>query len=171
MRISECPLIVWENRFDKSVGNSALRKYSRPNGKHKISNSDGGKFKVNYSKENDYEAWCVLYDDFVDKIGLDKEFVNYLQQIKLLIELKDKFIQSQVIRDGLEYHDRSIKNQIRRVESAIKSYENQAVKQQTITDVLIQLWKGEKLHIKKQDLTVLEYFKLIKSYNNQQKAA
>jgi len=146
--ISECPLTAWEQSFKK--GYSAIRK-----------NLEG----FEYSDKLDYDAWDNLYIDWQNNVTQDKAFELYQKNISRLNDLYTKFIQSQkenkVGNFTVIVRDRSIINQIRRIEAEVKNYEKNLGKGQTINQTVLMLSRIEGRHINKRDLTVQDYFDLI----------
>lgn len=167
LQISKCPLEAWEGRFTE--GNKSIRKHGKrtKRGRIFVFFTRG----IWYRKKKDYEAWCTLFDDFRNIIGLEPDFISYIENKHVLQEAQIRFIKSSVKRkvDG-EYiyiRDRKILNTIKRLKAEIELFENaNSGKQKTVTEILVSLYRGEKLqYLHKRNLTVEEYFTLIKSFN------
>lgn len=163
LKVSKCPLEAWEDRFTE--GDKAIRKHHKTTrlGKLVLWVFKG----IRYKDRNDYEAWCVLFDDFRDKIGLDEDFEEYINNMYALQEAQTAFILSQVTRDKVEVRDRRHLNLVNKLKAKIRVFEeSQSGKNNTVTQVLISLYRGEKLQLlDKRNLTVEQYFTLIRSFN------
>ena len=144
LTISECPLVAWEKRFKK--------------GNHEIRKPD---VEYNYTDQSDYDAWDKLYIDWEENVKQDPSFLEYQSNIELLNKLLLRFLKSEVYRQGITIRDRSIRNEIRRVKALITKYEKNLGQGQTINQTLQILSKNQGYHIRKNDLTVEDYFDLI----------
>ena len=113
--VSSCPLSVWEARYDR--GNSHLLKKPRKEKKKLNAKRDMN------NKLRDYEAWDVLFKTFVEKVGLEKEFKDYILLIVRLVQTQDKYIQSEKVVEGVTIADRKILGEINRIKMEIAKYE------------------------------------------------
>ena len=148
LEISDCPMSVWRKRFDK--GDIALRK------------TDNKKL----TDKTDFEAWDILFTDFVDKVGLDETFKGYLDNIQQLIAEQAKFILSEKIdRYGTTLRDRFILNKIKYLEALIQDFEKQGnTDKVTIPKMLNKLSKMQGVYLKEEEVMVDRYFEMIKDY-------
>ena len=147
LTICECPLIAWEKRYKgKGLNNAAIRK-------------EGAKF--NYTEESDYEAWDVLFIDWQQRVKQSPDFLDYQSNIKQYNNLMLRYLKSVAKKNGCTIRDRSILNEIRRVEGAILKYEKNVGKGETINQTLQKISKNQGYHLSKKDLTVEDYFDLI----------
>lgn len=164
LTISECPLVCWENRFEQ--GYSAIRKYTETDENSNLIHPKTGKLikGINYSPELDYEAWSVLYEQFISKVPQDVDFVQYMSHIKMLIDAQYDYIVSKTEKGVLEFRVRRHLNRIRLLKAHIESYEKTMVKGKTINQVLMDLSKEQGYQIRKSDLSVEDYFDLIEKY-------
>jgi hypothetical protein len=139
---------VWRKRFDK--GDIALRK------------TDNKKL----TDKTDFEAWDLLFTDFVDKVGLDETFKGYLDNIQQLIAEQAKFILSEKIdRYGTTLRDRFILNKIKYLEALIQDFEKQGnTDKVTIPKMLNKLSKMQGVYLKEEEVMVDRYFEMIKDY-------
>jgi hypothetical protein len=139
---------VWRKRFDK--GDIALRK------------TDNKKL----TDKTDFEAWDILFTDFVDKVGLDESFKGYLGNIQQLIAEQAKFILSEKIdRYGTTLRDRFILNKIKYLEALIQDFEKQGnTDKVTIPKMLNKLSKMQGVYLKEEEVMVDRYFEMIKDY-------
>jgi hypothetical protein len=139
LTIDECPLKNWrlanEDQFDW------LRK----------------KVKVKFTREEDLQAWEILYNDFIAKVGLNPEFKDYLELVKLKIEAINEFIQNR---------KRFILNEIQRLDNELKQYQKSGQKGLTIQEILPLMTKHYGTIFREKDLTVLEYFDHLKQLQN-----
>ena len=127
--------------------------------------------RIRYNVNTDYEAWCILFDDFRKIIGLDPDFIKYIEDKNALQQAQIRFIKGKKI-NGRYVRDRKILNTIKRLQIEIDLFEQENTgEKRTITSVLVALYRGEKLPLlHKRDLTVEVYFTLIKSDNSKQAA-
>jgi hypothetical protein len=105
-------------------------------------------------KESDLKAWEMLYNNFLEKIGLSEDFKRYIELIKEKIELTNEYIQTR---------ERFKLNDINQIDAELLAYQKTAGKGLTIDEVLPRLTDRYKVHFRERDLTVLEYFNLIKN--------
>lgn len=139
---------VWRKRFDK--GDIELRKT-----KNKKLDSD-----------SDFEAWNILFTDFVSKIGLDDSFKSYLDNVKQLIEEQAKYVLSEKTNaDGVVLRDRFILNKIKYLKSQINEFEKQGNTQKiTVAKMLNKLEKMQGVPLRDKEVMVDRYFELINDY-------
>jgi hypothetical protein len=138
---------VWRKRFEK--GDSELRKTNKGN------------------EALDFEAWDILFSDFVKKIGLDPDFESYLENIKTRINEQNRYIQStKKDQYGTIIRDRSILNRIKYLDALIQDFEKTGSKEKTtISQMLNRLSKMQGGAFLAEDaVTVERYFDLIKDY-------
>lgn len=109
--------------------------------------------------ENDVKAWEILYNDFIKQIGLTKEFSEYLSLIKAKIEAQLAFLESE--KNG--FRDRFLLNEIEYLTSEIEKFHQDGGKGLTIIETLVQLSKEQGYHLKETEVTVLEYFTILRS--------
>jgi hypothetical protein len=104
--------------------------------------------------EQDLQAWEDLYNDFIQKIGLSQEFEEFINLMKEKVEAINVFIQTR---------ERFKLNRIDQIDAELLVYRQTAGKGLTIEQVLPRLTDRYKVHFRERDLTVLEYFNLIKN--------
>ena len=155
LKISDCPLTAWERRFKE--GYSSIR---RPDFKEDES----------LNEETDYDAWNLLFIDWQENVKQDPSFEEYMMNLKSLNDYYDMYLRSQQNRGAHVVRNRAILNTIRRLEGMVERYEKNLGKGQTINQTLVILSKVQGYHIKKQELTVQEYFDIIEINNEQNKA-
>jgi len=141
LKVDDCPLYAWRKAHDGDL--TALRK-------------KGG------NKESDSKAFDELYKDFIAKIGFSKEFKEYLDLIQRKTELQFQYMESE--KNGIR--NRFLLNKINAVLVKLEKYQNLEVSKQTITSVLLKLGKMQGYHIKEREITILEYYELIKDYTD-----
>ena len=139
---------VWRKRFE--YGDKELRKTTNK--------------KLN--ERTDFEAWNILFSQFVEKIGLDDAFKSYLDNVKKLIAEQAKFILSQKKdRYGTDIRNRFILNRIKYLQTLIDKFEKQGnSKSVTIPQMLNKLSKFQQTYLREEDVTVERYFEMIKDY-------
>lgn len=144
---------VWRKRFDK--GDIALRK------------TDNKKL----TDKTDFEAWDILFIDFVNKVGLDSSFEDYLKKLVERIGMVAQYIQTKKTIEGVQISDRFILNRIKYLESQIAAFEKTGSTEKiTIPQMLGKLGKMQGYKVSENETTVLEYFELIKEYKQWVKA-
>ena len=165
LNVSECPLTAWEKRFKE--GDGSIRKHGKRTklGRIVVFLTKG----IRYRSKNDYDAWCVLFDDFVEVIGLEKDFIDYIDNKRMLQAAQIAFLKSTVKREGIEVRNRKHLNLVRKLKAKVDKFEKlNSGQHKTVTQILVALYRGEKLpFLHKGDLTVEEYFSIIKSDNKQ----
>ena len=148
--VDECPLKTWRKCYED--GYSSIRKDSK------------------YGDEkSDYEAYDKLYKTFVERIGHDKDFQSYLENIKAYNLALIDYIKSQRTVDGAVIHDRKKRNKINVLKAKLERFEKDGDDTVSIAKTLNRLSKMQGVTIKESDLTVLRYFELIKDFKQWQK--
>lgn len=150
--VSSCPLDVWEACHDRGYHN--LRKKRK-----KLSDKNEAKQKI-----IDYDAWDILFKDFVDKIGLQPEFKDYILLVERLVNVQEKYMNSAVEIDGITIRDRKILNEINRIKLEISNYEKSGSKSESIGDQLLRFLPMTKVKLNKKELTVADFFGLRKQF-------
>jgi hypothetical protein len=135
LTVDLCPLRSW--RLANEGDLTALR----------VNQSDG-------TPEQDLTAWEDLYNDFIQKVGLSQEFEEFINLMKEKVEAINDFIQTR---------ERFKLNRIEQIDAELLVYRQTAGKGLTIEQVLPRLTDRYKVHFRERDLTVLEYFNLIKN--------
>jgi hypothetical protein len=135
LTVDLCPLRSW--RLANEGDLTALR----------VNQSDG-------TPEQDLTAWEDLYNDFIQKVGLSQEFEEFINLMKEKVEAINDFIQTR---------ERFKLNRIEQIDAELIVYRQTAGKGLTIEQVLPRLTDRYKVHFRERDLTVLEYFNLIKN--------
>lgn len=146
LTVDECPLRVW--RLCHEGDFTALRK---------------DKKGVKHTKEEDNEAWNTLYNDFIKKIGLSPEFLEYLELIKEKLDAQFDFVESY---QATGKRDRFILNKIKMLQAQIEQYQQTGKSGLSMAATLVRLSKMQGYHIKESDISVIEYFELLKIYND-----
>jgi hypothetical protein len=139
---------VWRKRFEN--GDKELRKTKNK----KLNNT------------TDFEAWDILFSDFVEKVGLDDSFKSYLNNVQSLIAEQARYILSEKKdRYGTIIRDRFILNKIKYLQALIEDFEKQGNNEKvTIPQMLNKLSKMQQTYLKEEDVTVDRYFAMIKDY-------
>ena len=111
--------------------------------------------------EDDLKAWEIIYNDFINKIGLDPKFIGYLDLLEERAKRCLEFIQS--LNEGKR--NRFLINEVNRLNLEIKSFEERGTKKATSkTSILNSLSKMQGYRINPKETTTIEYFTLIKDY-------
>lgn len=142
LKIDECPLKAWRKANEHDF--THLRKGKQGN------------------ETDDFKAWELLYNDFIRVIGLTPEFEQYLQLIKDKIEAIKQYLNS--VKNGMR--DRFLLNRINILDGQIQQFNQTGGKGLTIAEILPKLSKMQGYHIKETEITVLDYFNLLKEYQN-----
>jgi len=139
-----------ENWFECSDGNL---EYSRKN------------LEVGNSKE-DAKAWEIIYNDFLDKIGLSDDFMRYIELIKSKALKQLKFVES--IKNG--QRNRFILNEIREITARIKNYEKTlSIGGMDKYELLSHLSEMQGYRIDPLTTKTIEYFKMIDKFKKRNK--
>lgn len=148
LAISDCPISAWRKRFE--YGDKELRRTENT--------------KLN--DVTDFEAWNILFSDFVEKIGLDKDFEAYLDNVQSLIAEQAKYILSKKKdRYGTIIRDRFILNKVKYYQALVDEFEKQGNTDKiTVPQMLNKLSKMQQTYLKEEDVTVDRYFAMIKDY-------
>lgn len=109
----------------------------------------------NGSESQDKEAWEVLFNDFIKKVGLGDEYNDYISLLKERANLQ---------LDYLENRNRRILNEINLLTNEIESYKKRikSDSEGSITKTLNFLSKKQGYQIDIRKITTLAYFELIK---------
>jgi hypothetical protein len=140
LTVDECPLKAWRK------GNEGDFKHIRKD------------FKVGNDK-NDAKAWEMLYNDYIQVIGLSQDFILYLELKKAKINALNDFIQS----DLNGKRNRFLLNKINIIDAQIRELESKSCVGMTILDAFPIISKVNGFHLKEKDLTVLEYHNYLKT--------
>jgi len=179
--VDECPLKAWRKCYED--GYSSIRKELVVKQKKAtiwtriielffidiIIRMIKNKIKPKQNKFTDYEAYNILYKTFVQRIGHDKDFQSYLDNIKAYNLALVDYINSRRIVNGVEIHDRKKRNKINVLKAKIERFEKNGDDTVSIAKTLNRLSKMQGVTIKESDLTVLRYFELIKDFKQWQK--
>lgn len=141
--VDECPLKAWRKANE---GDTTWLRIDRNIGDTKA----------------DSEAWSELYKDFIRVIGLNPEFKEYLDLLHEKMELQFEYLESK--SNGIR--NRFLLNRIKLLDAEIKKYHDSAGKGLTMQQVLMRLSQSQGYHINEKDITVLDYFTLLKDFNN-----
>ena len=141
LTVEECPLISWRKANDGDL--VALRRD-----------------KGNGNEIDDQNAWEILYNDFIREFGLNQDFKDYLELVQEKIRVTNEFIQTR---------NRWLLNDIGRLEHEISQFNKTAGKGLTIDEILPKMTKYFGVHLRERDLTVREYFKYLKEFQDGRK--
>lgn len=116
------------------------------------------------TKAEDKKAWEILYNDFINLIGLDESFVRYIELLKSRALKQLEFVEG--IKDGKR--DRKLMNSIREITARITAY------QKTLSlggsdkyEILNALEKMQGYQIDTTKMKTIQYFKLIDKLKKQ----
>lgn len=114
------------------------------------------------STERDGEVWVMLYDQFLDRFGIDERLELYLNLKVQLTKLRCLWIQT---------GDDMILNQIAIEEINLKNLDPTKTEGMTTDQCLVHLSKWLGYHVKKKDITIVEFKNLMNEYGraNQEK--
>lgn len=157
LKVSDCPIRVWRTRYEE--GNSVLRKQKN--------NFWLRFFRLiftfrRYSTAKDEYAWEILFTDFSNRIGLDDDFVRYIEVVQRLVDLRYKYLKSLVNFQGSDIRNRKFLNQIYLLELEKEKLEKQGQTKLTSTEILEEITKAQGVLRNEDNTTVLQYFTLIK---------
>jgi hypothetical protein len=157
LTVGDCPIRVWRTRYED--GNSVLRK--------RKNNFWRRFFRLiltfrRYSTAKDEYAWEILFTDFSNRIGLDDDFVRYIEVVQRLVDLRYKYLKSLVKFQGSDIRNRKFLNQIHLLELEKEKLEKQGQTKLTSTEILEEITKAQGVLRNEDNTTVLQYFTLIK---------
>ncbi len=161
LKVSECPMDVWENCFQDGYHNlrrGVLNESMLGRFVLKVK----GLFYKQISPQSDYDAWDEIFKDFIRRIGLDPRFEKYINNTKKLIDLQYEFVMSEIKREGAMVRDRKLLNRIKMLMAELTKFEKSGNSNGvTVDGMLVKLSKVQGYKIKKKETTVEEYFALI----------
>jgi len=137
-----------ENWFECSDGNLEFTRINQEQG----------------TKADDKKAWEEIYNSFIQLIGLDENFIRYIDLLKSRALKQLEFVEG--IKDGKR--DRKLMNGIREISARITAYEK------TLSfggsdryELLQHLGKMQGYRIDPLTTKTIEYFKLIDKLKKQ----
>lgn len=109
--------------------------------------------------EDDKTAFNTVFDDFIKKVGLGEDYEEYIQ-----LHVR----RSQLNIEYLETRQRSLLNQINELTVKINNFnkDNKTTNEGSIYKTLNILSKMQGYAITPQNISTLQYFELLKQYNN-----
>lgn len=152
--VSKCPIGIWDDALNN--GYYELRK---------IDSDD-------YNEADDFEAWDILFSNFIERIGLNPDFEDYLNKMKQCTDLMCEYVLSEKKRkSGLVVSNRFLLNKIKLLKTEMELFEKtgQTKEDITINQMLQRLSKLQGYAINRNTTTVLDYFDLIKQYQDGRK--
>jgi len=131
------------------------------------------KFKHKGTNVEDAQAWELVYKDFIEKIGLNDEFKEYLDLLEQRAEYQLEYLRSKKEgKSAFEHGERNrfLLNNIKEITMRINQFHQTGDTKNNMTmgRVLNKLSKMQGYHLKPQEITVLTYFELIKDYSTWQ---
>jgi len=110
------------------------------------------------SEKEDAEAWENIFNDFIAKIGLGDEYIEYLDLVKRRALLQLEY---------LETRQRRVLNEVNLLTNTILSHKERIKSDSngSIAKTLNWLSRREGYPVKIKDTTTLAYFELIKEAN------
>jgi hypothetical protein len=147
LEVDVCPVRAWRKAHENDF--TYLRK-----------NKDVG------TEEEDKAAWYSLYDDYLRVFGHGVIFQRYLDLIRDKIMAQSNYILS--LENG--YRDEFLLNEINDVQNELDELISQmSTGNGDIPTTLLHLSKTQGYHLNEKEITVLEYFNLIKLEQNGRK--
>ena len=137
-----------ENWFECSDGNLEFTRINQENG----------------TKADDKQAWEEIYNSFIQLIGLDENFIRYIDLLKSRALKQLEFVEG--IKDGKR--DRKLMNGIREISARITAYEKTlSFGSSDRYELLQHLGKMQGYRIDPLTTKTIEYFKLIDKLKKQ----
>ena len=137
-----------ENWFECSDGNLEFTRIDKSKG----------------TRTEDKQAWDIIYNDFIDKIGLDEGFVRYIELLKSKALKQLEFVEG--LKNGKR--NRFLLNGIKEISGRITAYEKTLSFGGTDRYELLQhLGKMQGYRIDPLTTKTIEYFKLIDKLKKQ----
>ena len=137
-----------ENWFECSDGNLEFTRINQEQG----------------TKADDKQAWEEIYNSFIQLIGLDENFIRYIDLLKSRALKQLEFVEG--IKDGKR--DRKLMNGIREISARITAYEKTlSFGSSDRYELLQHLGKMQGYRIDPLTTKTIEYFKLIDKLKKQ----
>lgn len=137
-----------ENWFECSDGNLEFTRINHEQG----------------TKADDKQAWEEIYNSFIQLIGLDENFIRYIDLLKSRALKQLEFVEG--IKDGKR--DRKLMNGIREISARITAYEKTlSFGSSDRYELLQHLGKMQGYRIDPLTTKTIEYFKLIDKLKKQ----
>lgn len=137
-----------ENWFECSDGNLEFTRINQKQG----------------TKADDKQAWEEIYNSFIQLIGLDENFIRYIDLLKSRALKQLEFVEG--IKDGKR--DRKLMNGIREISARITAYEKTlSFGSSDRYELLQHLGKMQGYRIDPLTTKTIEYFKLIDKLKKQ----
>ena len=137
-----------ENWFECSDGNLEFTRINQGQG----------------TKADDKKAWEEIYNSFIQLIGLDENFIRYIDLLKSRALKQLEFVEG--IKDGKR--DRKLMNGIREISARITAYEKTlSFGSSDRYELLQHLGKMQGYRIDPLTTKTIEYFKLIDKLKKQ----
>lgn len=137
-----------ENWFECSDGNLEFTRINQEQG----------------TKADDKKAWEEIYNSFIQLIGLDENFIRYIDLLKSRALKQLEFVEG--IKDGKR--DRKLMNGIREISARITAYEKTlSFGSSDRYELLQHLGKMQGYRIDPLTTKTIEYFKLIDKLKKQ----
>lgn len=143
--VDSCPLVLWRKCYE--VGYSSIRKD-----------------QTKGNDETDVEAYEILYASFVERVGLDDSFVDYINNMKAYVLATSEYLKSTKTVQGVLIHDRSKLLKMRILLASLQKFEKDGDVKVSHAKILNRLSKMQGYRVDEKVITVLEYFELIKMY-------
>lgn len=111
---------------------------------------------VNIGNESDdLKAWGIIYDDFIQKIGLGDDFNIYLDNLKIRAEYCLEFLES--LKNGKR--NLFLINKIRMMSIKIEMFESKLVQSENSEiKMLNSVGKFLGFRVPQKEMTVIEYY-------------
>lgn len=167
LNIDECMMDRWESCYE--VGYSSLRKpFVLTKRQQTIEKITFGliRFKDKRSDRTDFEAWDIIFADFISRIDFDNDFKDYIALMKEYISTAVEYLESEREQDGVKIRNRMILNRLDLIKAKLKQYEKTGNNEKV--SIPKMLWKLGKTFggvIKANETSVRSYFELIKLQN------
>lgn len=107
--------------------------------------------------ENDFTAWCQVYDQYLSKYGIGTKYSIFLDKMEELTILYCDFVLS---------GDKFLQNRIRILENEIKEYGKGDKSDLTDQIVLVSKWMGGRVN--PRETSADEFFSMIKQIEKEQ---
>ncbi len=104
-----------------------------------------------------FDAWNVIYNQYIEKFGLSEEFLNDLNDQIQLANYKAEFIIS---------GDRYLKTLIKVEEERIEAEKRNEAKEVELEILLAKMSKYYGFKLDSKELTVVQYYSYLKAVNN-----
>lgn len=114
--------------------------------------------------DEDFENWCRIYDEYIDRFGLEKHYTKILKSMKKLAKLNVKYAKSLLSKKP----DRFLENLINIEQAKLDALMQDNGNGMTVLQSLPKLSKLQGYPIRPHETTFIEYKNILAEYGTSQ---